>query len=175
MQEEKTPTMLAEEGKRLYQKKKYREAAEIFSQAAAAYKTDDIVTAAEMANNQSVALLMLKQPQAALTAALGTDEIFAGAGDLRRQGMATANQAAALDGLKRRDEAIPLYEKAAELFQQCGESQLRADVMRSLAMLKVREGQGMDALIRMQDGLANVKTPTLKQRILKKLLRIRLW
>jgi tetratricopeptide (TPR) repeat protein len=176
MKEEKSPQWLAEEGKLFYQKKDFQGAADTFALAAQAYHAlKDELMAAEMKNNQSVALLQAKQAQAALDAVLGTDLIFSQAGDLRRQGMAVANQATALDVLKRREEAIPLYENAADLLDQAGETQLRADVMRSLSALKVRKGQGLDALIAMQDGLSGVKTPTLKQRILKKLLRLRLW
>jgi hypothetical protein len=131
--------------------------------------------AAEMKNNQGVALLQGKQAQAALEAVGGTEAVFEQAGDLRRQGMALANQASALAVLKRREEAATLYERAADVLAQAGEDQLRADVMRSLAALKVRKGQGLDALIAMQDGLGGVKAPTLKQRILKKLLHLRLW
>jgi tetratricopeptide (TPR) repeat protein len=172
----KTPRSYSEEGMQLYQKKKYVEAAGAFSMAADAYRAiHDGLMAAEMMNNQSVAFLQAKQDQAALDAVMGTDKIFADAGDLRRQGMALANQAAALQGLKRKQEAIPLYEQAAAILEQAGEDQLRADVMRSLATLNVKGGKGLDALIAMQDGLAGVKKPTLKQRIIKQLIRLRLW
>jgi tetratricopeptide (TPR) repeat protein len=176
MEESQSPDLLAEEGKRLYQLGETLKAAETFAAAAAAYTAQkDAPMAAEMKNNQCVALLQGKQAQAALDAVEGTDAIFEQRGDFRRQGMALANQAAALEALKQREEAASLYESAADLLAQAGEEQLRADVMRSLAALKVRKGRGLDALITMQDGLGGVKAPTLKQRILKKLLRLRLW
>jgi tetratricopeptide (TPR) repeat protein len=176
MNETQAPNLLAEDGKRLYANGEYLQAAETFESAARAYAAqEDALTAAEMKNNQCVALLKGKQAQAALDAVLDTDAVFAGAGDLRRQGMALANQAAALEALKRREEAAALYERAAGLLEQAGEDQLRADVLRSLSALKARKGQGLDALIAMQDGLGGVKAPTLKQRILKQLLRLRLW
>ena len=176
MVEDKSPELLADEGKQYYRKKDFQKAAEAFALAAQAYRThEDVLMAAEMENNQSVALLQAKQAQAALETVIGTEAVFAKAGDHRRQGMALANQASALEALKRQEEAIPLYENAANLLDQVGETQLRADVMRSLAALKVRKGQGLDAVITMQDGLSGIKAPTLRQRILKKLLRFRLW
>ncbi|KAF0108376.1 MAG: hypothetical protein FD146_950 [Anaerolineaceae bacterium] len=176
MNDYQSPEILAEEGKRLYADGKYLLAAEVFASAARAFAAQgDAPMAAEMKNNQCVALLQGKQVQAALEAVSDTEAVFAGAGDLRRQGMALANQAAALEALKRRAEAADLYERAASLLEQAGEDQLRADVLRSLSALKARKGQGLDALIAMQDGLGGVKAPTLKQRILKQLLRLRLW
>lgn len=176
MEEDVSPQSLANNGKRYYQNKDFLTAAKTFALAAEAYHAyNDELMNAEMRNNQSVALLQAKQAQAALKAVKGTEAIFAQAGDQRRQGMALANQASALEALKRPEEAAPLYENAAKLLDQAGETQLRADVMRSLAALKVRKGQGLEAVITMQDGLSGVKAPTLKQRIIKKLLRFRLW
>lgn len=176
MNDSLSPQILAEEGRRLYSERNYRQAAEMFARAAEACRAGgDLLAAAEMKNNQSVALLQAKQPQAALEAVADTEAVFAAAGDLRRQGMALANQAAALEALKRSEDAAALYERAAAVLEQAGEDQLRAEVMRSLSALKIRKGKGLDALIAMQDGLSGVKKPTLKQRIFKKLLRLRLW
>jgi tetratricopeptide (TPR) repeat protein len=131
--------------------------------------------AAEMKNNQSVALLQAGNAQASLEAVLGTDEVFASAGDKRRQGMAVANKAAALGDLKRIEEALSFYEKSATILEEAGEPDLRADVMRSIATLRVKQGKFTDAVISMQSGLIEVEKPTLKQRILKKLIFLRLW
>jgi tetratricopeptide (TPR) repeat protein len=176
MNKKQSPQQLADEAKSAYQQRNYEAAAALFASAAEAYMAQgDALMSAEMKNNQCVALLQAKQAQAALDVVSGTEAVFASAGDLRRQGMALSNQAATLEALKRREEAASLYERAAEILRQAGEDQLRADVMRSLAALKIRKGQGVDAVITMQDGLRGVKEPTLKQRILKKLLRFRLW
>jgi hypothetical protein len=47
--------------------------------------------------------------------------------------------------------------------------------MRAVAGLQVRGGKMTDAVITMQSGLMGLEKPTLKQRILKKLLFLRLW
>jgi hypothetical protein len=73
-----------------------------------------------MMNNLSVALLKLGRGQAALDAALGTEQVFAGAHDLRREGMAYGNQAAALEALKRWDDALAAYDRSAQLFGEAG-------------------------------------------------------
>jgi tetratricopeptide (TPR) repeat protein len=167
---------LIEKAKQAYGNKKYKEAANLFGQAAEDYTSaNDLLMAAEMKNNQSVAYLQDGNARASLEAVLGTDDVFASAGDKRRQGMAVANKASALGDLKRKEEAIACYEASANLLEQAGEPELRADVMRSIATLRVSQGKFTDAVISMQDGLIEVEKPTLRQRIMKKLFFLRLW
>jgi tetratricopeptide (TPR) repeat protein len=176
MPEEFSPQQLEKEGKAAYERADYISAAKAFAEAAAAYSAhDEPLNAAEMKNNQSVALLQGKQAQTALDVVSGTDAVFAVAGDLRRQGMALANQAVALEALRRRDEAIACYQTSAEILERAGARDLRAEVMRAVAGLQARGGKMTDAVITMQSGLMGLEKPTLKQRILKKLLFLRLW
>jgi tetratricopeptide (TPR) repeat protein len=176
MSEKLPPQQLEKEGKAAYERTDYMSAAKAFAEAAAVYSTgSEPLMAAEMKNNQSIALLQSKQAQAALEAVAGTDAVFAAAGDLRRQGMALANQAAALEALRRRAEAITCYRTSAEILERAGVKDLRADVMRAVAGLQVRGGKMTDAVITMQSGLMGLEKPTIKQRILKKLLFLRLW
>jgi tetratricopeptide (TPR) repeat protein len=167
---------LAEQAKLAYENKKFMEAADLFAMAAEAYSAaGDQLQAAEMKNNRSVALLQNGNAQASLDSVSGTDAIFAAAGDIKRQGMSLANKAAALEALKRKKEAIACYEESASLLEQAGEKDLRADVMRSIAAMQVGQGKFTDAVISMQSGMIDVEKPTLKQRILKKILFRRLW
>ena len=176
MSEEFSPQQLEKEGKAAYERADYLSAAKVFAEAAAAYSAlGKPLNAAEMKNNQSVALLQGKQAQTALDVVSGTDAVFAAVGDLRRQGMALANQAVALEALRRRDEAIACYRISAEILERAGARDLRAEVMRAVAGLQVRGGKMTDAVITMQSGLMGLEKPTLKQRILKKLLFLRLW
>ncbi len=176
MSEQLFPQQLEKEGKAAYERADYASAAKAFAEAAAAYSAGgEPLMAAEMRNNQSVALLQSKQAQAALDVVRGTEAVFAAAGDLRRKGMALANQGAALEALHRKDEAIACYRASAEILEKAGAKDLRVDVMRAVAGLQVRGGKMTDAVIAMQSGLMGLEKPTLKQRILKKLLFLRLW
>lgn len=176
MSEELSPRQLEKEGKSSYARADYSSAAKAFAEAAAAYSAQaEPLMAAEMKNNQSVALLQSRQARAALEAVTGTEAVFAAAGDNRRQGMALANQAAALEALQRRDEALASYQTSAEILEKAGEADLRAEVLRALARLQARGGKMTEAVISMQSGLMGVEKPTLEQRILKKLLFLRLW
>jgi tetratricopeptide (TPR) repeat protein len=170
------PKALSGQATRSYQDGDFAQAAQLFEQAAQAYlDAGNALDAAEMRNNQSVALLQENNPQGAYEAALGTDAVFAEAGDIRRQGMALGNQAAALEELKRIDEAIPLYQSAAELLAQAGEDQMRALIMQSLATIYIKRGKFYDGLFAMNDGLRNIKNPTLKQKVLRQILKLRTW
>ena len=124
-----------------------------------------------MQNNTSVALLQAGKPQESLTAALGTDQVFADAKDIKRQGMALGNQAAALEALNRYDEAIEKYDLAAKLFDQAGEGDLRALVMKSAAAIKLKTGKLTDSAFKMMGSLDAKDNPNIFERILKFFLR----
>lgn len=166
---------MADQAKLLYQGGDFQAAINVFDKAAAAYLEEgDATMSAEMKNNQSVALLRDNQAQAALDAAQGTDAIFAGVGDPRRQGMSLANQASALQALKRHKDAIDYYSRAGDALEKAGEMDLRLEVMQLLSTLYLRRLKLFDAIIALQSGLAAIKNPSPKQRFMKKLLFFRL-
>lgn len=166
---------LAEAAKQTFQSGNFAQAANEFARLAEQYADQgDALMAAEMKNNQSVALLQNRKAQAALELVLGTEEIFAQAGDLRRQGLAIGNRAAALEALKRIDEAAQAYTRSAELLDQAGATDERAMVQKALAALDLKRGKMTDSAFGMMEHLASVEKPTLFQRFLKFLLRFRL-
>lgn len=166
------PAQLDAQGKQAFQEKRFDEAAEYFRQAAEGYTLERaILLAAEMKNNMSVALLQAGKPQASLDAALGTDETFAGANDIKRQAMAVGNQAAALEELKRYEEALERYERSAELFRQAGEDDLRSMVMKSAAAIKLKTGNITESAFKMMGSLDAKRTPGFFERILKFFMR----
>lgn len=166
------PAQLDAQGKQAFQDKRFDEAAEYFRQAAESYTLEHaILPAAEMKNNMSVALLQAGKPQASLDAALGTDEVFAGANDIKRQAMAVGNQAAALEELKRYEEALERYERSAELFRQAGEDDLRSMVMKSAAAIKLKTGNITESAFKMMGSLDAKRTPGFFERILKFFMR----
>jgi tetratricopeptide (TPR) repeat protein len=166
---------IKEKAQVIYQAGDYPSAAQAFAEASVSYADEgDMLMSAEMKNNQSVTLLRDKQAQAALDAAWGTDQVFAEAGDMRRQGMALANQASAMEALKRLNEAIDFYTRAGEALEKAGEIDLRVEVMQLLSALYLRRFKLFDAIIALQSALVAVKNPTPKQRFMKMLLFIRL-
>jgi tetratricopeptide (TPR) repeat protein len=170
-----SPAEIVDRAKSAFQTGDYSGAVQEFAEAASAFAaTGDTLMSAEMKNNQAVALLKNKQAQAALEAARGTDAIFAEAGDNRRQGMALANQASALETLKNFKEAIDFYSRAGDAFEKAGEVDFRFEVMQSLGILYLRQFKIFEAITALQSGLIAVKNPTPMQRFMKKLLFFRL-
>lgn len=168
------PNQLIDQGKEAFANRQFDQAASLFTEAASAYQaSDDALNAAEAKNNLSVALLQAGKAQEAYQAAAGTEEIFARAGDLKRQGMALGNQAAALEALKQNDRAIEAYESSAALFAEAGEGEMRSMVLQSAAALKLKGGKIMDSAISMIGSAESNPKPGLLQRFLKFLFRLK--
>jgi tetratricopeptide (TPR) repeat protein len=164
---------LVDKGKKEYEQGNYLAAADLFSQAAQAYSSaKDELNAAEMKNNQSVALLQGGKAKEALQATEGTEDIFQKAGDIKRQGIAVSNRAAALEGLKKWNEALEEYDRAASLFEQVGEGDMHSMVRKTAANLHLKRGNITDSQMDVFDSLRLVEKPTLVQRIMKFFIRI---
>jgi tetratricopeptide (TPR) repeat protein len=173
MPETLTAKELIAEGQGAYKEKRYSEAASSFEQAARALQASgDSPGAAEAANNSSVAYLQAGSAADALRLAEGTPAVFAAAGDIRRQGMALANQAAALESLHRLPEALETYQLASELLKQAGEKELRALVLENISTLQLRTGNQLQALASMDTALEHKGKLSIRERLLKKLLRV---
>jgi tetratricopeptide (TPR) repeat protein len=168
-----TPAAFADQGKKEYEKGNHRAAANFFRQAAQVFDSaNDRLNAAEMRNNQSVALLQAGRPREALQATEGTEEIFKQANDLKRQGIAVGNRAAALEGLKRWKEALAEYERAASLLEQAGEGDMHSMVRKASANIHIKLGHVTDTQMDIYDSLRLVEKPSFTQRLMKFLMRI---
>jgi tetratricopeptide (TPR) repeat protein len=164
---------LADEGQAEYKRGDYLSAARLFKAAADGFLArEEELLAAEMANNCSVAYLKAGDANAALEQVIGSELIFACNGDIKRQAMAIGNRAAALEGLKRLDEALAAYEESAELFKNAGEFELRAYVYQSISALQLRRGHYLEAYAVMRAGVMGVKEPNLTQQLLKTLMDV---
>ena len=167
------PVALAEKLKDEYAKGNHAVAADFFLQAAQTYQSaQDELNAAEMLNNQSVALLQAGKAKEALDATQGTEEIFEKAGDIKRQGVAVGNRAAALEGLKKVDEALEEYERAAALLEEAGEGDMHSVVRKAAANLNLKRGRVTAAQMDVYDSMRLVEKPSFTQRIMKFLKRI---
>lgn len=173
MEEVTSARELAVEGRAAYKRGDYQAAAQSFDAAARSYLSlGDHLMAAEMRNNSSVAYLQAGDAPAALEAVEGTPQIFEQMGDVRRQGMALGNLAAALEALGRLDEALQAYRQSGELLKLAGENDLYLQVMQSLSALELRRGHPLEAVSMMQEGLGGIQRLSLRQRLLKKVLQI---
>jgi len=132
----------------------------------------DELNAAEMKNNESVAFLQAGDARQALQAVEGTEEVFLKAGDLKRQGIAISNRAAALEGLKKWKEALAEYDRAASIFEQIGEGDMHSLVRKAGANINLKHMRVTDTQMDVLDSLRLVEKPTLTQRFMKFLMRI---
>lgn len=173
MTETLSAPQLVDEAREAYQRGDFLTAARSYQAAAQSYsQPEEAATAAEMRNNSSVAYLRLGDAKAALEMVQGTPEIFAAAGDARRQGMALGNLGSALEATGELEEAKETYRHSAELLGLVHEDQLRANVMQSLSQLQLRTGKPVEAVAAMQSGLEGIEKPTKKQSFLSRLLKI---
>ena len=166
-----SPEKLAKQAASAYSSDDYSTAATLYENASQLYKeAGDTLMAAEMDNNLSVSLLKMKDAEGALQAAAGTDILFEEAGDINRQAIAIANQAAAMEGLGQLAEALERYQLASDLLKQSGNRQMRSYVLQSISALQLRTGKQLQAMATMDAALDNKSKLSLKERVLRKLL-----
>jgi tetratricopeptide (TPR) repeat protein len=159
--------------KRDFHKGNYKKAIEGFTFAKKIFQeNNDPLNAAEMANNLSVAYLQARKPKEALEIVLGTDTVFEAHKEKSKQAMALGNLGAAYHALKDFDRAETAYSKSAELFHETGEKDLRSHVLKSLTALQIRKGNQIGSIFTMQASLDAKEHLTLKDRILKFVLKI---
>ncbi len=171
--ETSTPQQRARQAEKAYQAQQYAQAADLFEQAAQTFTAQgDVLSAAEMSSNRSVALLQAGDANGAYQAAQGVDRVFALAGDTRRQAMAVGNEAAALEGLNQLQPALLKYQECAELLKQVGDNESRAMVLKSISQIQMRTGHQLEALASMDAALEQHKRLSIKERMLKKLLKV---
>lgn len=162
-----------QQGNLAFQNRRYSEAAEAFRSAGEAARAEgDALKGAEMDNNLAVVLLQSGDAAGALKATAGSDALFAEANDPQRQAIALGNQAAALEALGRRPEALEKYKACSTLLKQVNDPQRRVAVLKSISALQIRSGQFLEALVSMQTALDQSPQLSLRERILKGLLDI---
>lgn len=166
---------LVDRARDLYQQGDFHAAALGYDEAAQSYASrgDDLM-AAELRNDQCVSLLRAGLLQEALDAVAGTDAIFSAAGDYRRLGIAYANRASVLEAMKRIGEAMEAYTSSGESLEKAGQDQMRLQVMQLLSALYLKRGKFLTAVMTLQSGFVGLRNPTAKQKIIKKLLFIRI-
>lgn len=164
---------IIENARQAYDSGDYAAAIEGFKEAVRfAQASGDELIAAEMSNNLSVTYLQIKQPDQALQAAIGTDQIFEAHSDFAKQGMALGNIGSAYEDRGDLDQAVDYYQRSIELLDQAGENEFRSMVQKSLAAIQIRKGEYLAGLISMQKSLDGKKNLAPREKWLKKLLKL---
>jgi len=167
---EDSPEKLHDLAKVAYLAGNFDSAADLFLASEMAYKnSDDLLMAAEMTNNRSVALLQAGHAEAALEASLDTHLIFAEAGDTLREGYALGNQAAALKELGQKNKSLKFYKLSAEKLASTGDKENLALVQKTIAALEIESGNTINAMGAMLDSLRSKEKLTMREKIMRKL------
>ncbi|MEL7591446.1 MAG: tetratricopeptide repeat protein [Anaerolineaceae bacterium] len=154
-----------------YNRKRYDAAITGFEECLAHFESvADELGAAEARNNLSVTHLGMKNPQQAFDEVSKTAEIFARHGDRKREGMAIANTAAALEALGRREEALELYEQVLEIFKELGEKEMRASILRRVSDLQLKTKRGYQAIASMEAAFDQGDKPHIKDSVFRRVL-----
>ncbi len=133
---------------------------------------DRQMEAAEAANNLSVALLLTKQPQAALEAVEGTPELFDGLGEEERAAKAYGNLAAALEAVGDLSAAEGAYREAAERFDRLGDRESRTHTLKALSQLQLRDRRPYEAAATFQAGLEGDRPSGIRARLARTVLKL---
>jgi len=143
-------------------------ASEGFAAARAAYDlAGDRPKAAEMANNQCVALVSLGRGAEAVRVVEGTAQVFAEAGDRVMAAKATGNLAAALEAAGRLEEAASAYDQALQEFHRAGDRTSEAETWQAFSRLQLRRGDALGAAASAQAALDLAPRPGPFRRLLR--------
>ncbi|MCA9897672.1 MAG: tetratricopeptide repeat protein [Anaerolineales bacterium] len=167
-----TPHTLKDEGMRLFQQGKRREALPLFEQASAGFAAqEDVGNQAEMLNNMGVVLRVLGDWETAVATLTQAATLFQQIGDASRQAQTLGNLGDLYAGQKKYTEAARHYSDAAAQFAQSNEKEKQAQVLRALSLMELRRGQWLAAIMRKEESLQARPRLTFPQRLFKWLLR----
>jgi tetratricopeptide (TPR) repeat protein len=146
---------LKAQGMQLFQQKRYDEALGVFVTAVTAYASEGNENGrAEMLNNIGVIQRVKGKPQLAIAALKEAGEIFSELRDVDKQAQTLGNLADLYAAVRQQDEAARCYSEAAALFAQIGAREKQSQVLRAYSLMRLRQGQWLEAMMRMEESLS---------------------
>jgi tetratricopeptide (TPR) repeat protein len=157
----------------LYRQGQAAQAVEMFLELQETYQAQgNVLKADEMANNMAVALLELDQAEKAVELVENTPDRFLSADKPVLAAQAYGNLGAALAASGRIEEAEQAYRQSLQIFQQQGHDEGMTFAGQALSQLQLKQGRALEALASMESSLDSQKKPGLRQRLLRKLLKL---
>lgn len=148
------PEALKEEGLQLFQQGRYDQALAKFETAVSLYtSTHNKTGQAEMFNNIGVIYRFQRKYDEAIQVLTQAQTLFTQLGDTNRQAQALGNLADLYQATRNRTEAARCYSDAAALFAQTGDRLRQSQVLRALSLMRLRQGQWVEAMMRMEESL----------------------
>ena len=169
-----TANELKEQGIKQFMEQDYEEAAETFRKAIAAFEADGVPDmAAEMKVNLGLALHSSGESEAALEPMSDAYETFSELQDKHRLAQVLGNMARIYAKLGNSEQALTNYREASAMFQDVGDEENYGQTLLALADLHLRNGNAVLAASVFEMGLAHIKHPTTRQRMMKQLMKVR--
>ncbi|MCA9924130.1 MAG: tetratricopeptide repeat protein [Anaerolineales bacterium] len=149
------PDQLKEEGLQQFQRGNYEAALEVFETAVSLYtSTNNPSGQAEMLNNIGVIYRLHRNLDAAVDALSQAETLFGRIGDVERQGMTLGNLGDLYVAQKKHTEAARSYSNASERLAQAGARDKQSQVLRALSLMRLRQGQWLQAMMHMEESLS---------------------
>lgn len=146
---------LKEQGLQMFAQGQHEEALRVFTSAAEAYaQAGNDHGRAEMLNNMGVIHRVCQNPQAAVAALAEAGEIFSQLGQADKQAQTLGNLADLYAQTGQPDEAARCYGQASALFAGVGEREKQSQVLRAYSLMRMRQGQWLEAMMRMEESLS---------------------
>lgn len=155
-QERQDPEKWKAEGLRLFQDKAYDQARAAFETAVTAYhRQNDPLGEAEMLNNLGVIHRLQKDREAAAEALQRAAGLFQEGGDVNRRAQTLGNLGDLYAAERStREQAAVYYLDAAAQFARSDDPARQSQVLRALSLMRLRQGNWMGAMMRMEESLA---------------------
>ena len=156
---------------RLFEKGKYEDAAEVFTEALEAYQEEGTgELAAEMRVNLGLAKRELGDLEAAITEMQAGLTYFRETEDQLREAQTLGNMALAYAKSKDEEQAQTMYRDAGRIFREIDEDEYYGETILALADMQFRSGNLLEALATFEIGLEHVRNKNHRQKMMKQLL-----
>lgn len=166
-----TGSELQTKGIRLFEGGKYDEAAAIFTEAIAAYQSEN---SPELSAEMQVNLGLTKREQGDFEGAVEMMQTglayFRENGIRLREAQALGNMALVYAKAGDHEQAQTMYREAAAIFRELGEDQFYGETILALGDMLFRAGKLQEALAIFEVGLERMKNKNQRQKVMKQLL-----
>ena len=169
-----TAKEMKNEGLRLFQEGLYEEAADAFRTAREMFeKEGNKLEVAEMTNNLGILHRVRREWDEAVEQFQRARETFARLGDRNREAQVIGNLGGLYASMGKREKAKETLREAADIFGEIGDTQRQGETLQALAVQMFKSGDRSAGVQLYQSGLQTLDKPSLGQRMIRGLLKVR--
>lgn len=169
-----TGSELQSKGTRLFEKGNYQEAADVFTEAVQAYRSEgNEGLVAEMQVNVGMSKRELEQYEDAIKEMQASLAYFEEHGPQIRKAQTLGNMALAYAKLDDTEQAQTMYREAGAIFREIGEDEQYGETVLALADMYFRAGDMMLAAATYEVGLDYIKNLNHRQKMMRQLTMLR--